>query len=120
MPTLTNVFLSHADADPGAYFIARDSRRQKFLPRHAGPKFGNRNQRRQHNGTDMKHALAVNIVQFKALNLGPIHQCRMRCRQPNVSSPNANVLGRIDLCQSLQQNFRPLHLRAIQGTAERI
>ena len=77
MPALGDMLLAHAHADPGTNFIAREGGCQKLGASHSRTGVGDGDQGRQGDGPDMKHTLAVNVIEFESLNHGSIDKRRV-------------------------------------------
>ena len=78
MPALCNVFLTHANAHTRTGLVACHGSGQKIFAVHARACFGDGDQRRQDDGAHVHHALAVYIIQLKALHLCAIDQRGVR------------------------------------------
>ena len=68
----------------------------------------------------MQHALAMDIVELKALDQGAVDQGGVRCRKPPVAGPYAAAGRAVDRSQRLDQNAAPLEAGAEDRAAERI
>jgi hypothetical protein len=64
--------LAHAQSDAGPNFIAGDRRSEEVATAKTWAHFGERQQRRQRNGSNVHYADAVDIVELESLHQRPI------------------------------------------------
>ncbi len=120
MPALPDMLLAHALADARTDLVAGDSGRQEVAAGKLGMAFGHRNQGRQRDGADMQNALAMDVVEFEALNLRPVDQRRMGRRQALAGPPDRGRAGGVERRAGLAQDAAPFEIDAVDRAADRI
>ena len=120
VPALGNVLGPHANTDARSDFVARDRGSQKFRSTEIATIFSDRQQGRQHHCTHVQDALAVDIIEFKALHLGTVDQCSVGCGQAFTGAPDLGTAAVIDRREGFAQNPAPFELGPIKRAAQRI
>ena len=120
VPALADMLWPHAQADPRPDLIAGDGGAQEIAAAHAGPQFGDREQRRQGHRAHMQHAGAVHVVEFEALHQGAVDERRMGRGQPTGGAPHRAGRGGIEPGERREQDLAPRQAGAEHGTAQRV
>src|SRR5450432_3964565 len=120
MPALPNMLWAHAFADARADFVAGDGGSQEIAATEAGAQLRYRQQRRQSDRANVKDSLAMDIIEFEALNKGAINQRRMRRRQKLRRAPHAAGFCNVEPAESCPKNPAPFQIAAIKRAAQRI